>query len=458
MTEKKSTFDKFLDGLNTLVEKFRGERAIGGEQIEQQIYKQVYEKFDYGWPLGVFFEDDGSAFVVIAAAGKLYRMNFEIQNSEVVNVSEPIEVMFDFPERSRAKNDFIIRQQPNGRFRWISFSATSVLNRVGEIDSTALFDSMIEAFESGEAPAPIRQLYHLGENAKTGQVDFMFRRGNVFITSGLYDESPLAMAEIKARQAEPDFWGNSIGYIPTAPPDILELGEVEIPVYNRGIMQEESTLAESDAASWFTSMPILETEVSRMKNLTDAQKDIFRTKIFAGEADPDKKIQELLNGADDINRSIEEAQMIKRSKETDPESDETETEPKTTDANPENAADETEQEIILDDSALDAIAERVGKSGLEAIQALTEKVEGLTQKFDLEVGQLNQELTGLKSRMAEAEELNEVARSISKVDSPVVSTLRVGYRPSKTETPEGETLPAEDRGAAALAKFKAFPA
>ena len=454
-------FNDFLEGLSGLVERLRGtSRAISTPHIEGQVLEHVYETFGGGWLMNVFLEDDNAPFAVFVSAGKLYRIDFEIDRGAVTNFSDPVDVMIDFVEREKTESDFVIRKQPDGRYRWISFSATAVLNRVGEIDSTDLFDSFVEKFDPDKGPPVTRQLYHLGETARTGEVDFVLRRGNVLVASGLYDETPLAKAEIKARQADPDFWGDSIGYDPLDEPEMLAVGDVEIPVYKSGVLREISTVAEHDAASWFTTMPVIqsEQEVERMKRLSDAQVELLRDRIFGDYDDPDAAIQSLLERADGVDREITASGAIARSAD-DPADDPVD--------DPVDDPDEADQpedpgdlEVILDDDAVDAIVSRVAEDQAGAIREMSEKLDSLLADVGAEVERLTAEVADLSERLTAAEEDADKRRTVDDLDSPIVAALRVGYRPSQKDgagNGAGESdLPPSDRGNAALEKFPTF--
>jgi len=148
--------------------------------------------------------------------------------------------------------------------------------------------------------------YHLGEEFRTGQADFLAREGNLYITSGVYDDSELAHREIAARQKNPDYWGDSIGFWVTEPPEKLQVGDAEIPVYTRGINYEISTLPEEHAASWLTNYTSIQ-EVTRQMN--EKQKEIFRNELFDGDEDA---ADEFLNNLEGVNLSIKQSGQITR--------------------------------------------------------------------------------------------------------------------------------------------------
>jgi len=88
----------------------------------------------------------------------------------------------------------------------VLYSRPSVLERVGEIESRALFDSFEQhALETGEYP--IRQFYHPGRGfSHRLRLIFVARYGYCYVTSGPYDDTPSSVrAEVKARLAELNF-------------------------------------------------------------------------------------------------------------------------------------------------------------------------------------------------------------------------------------------------------------
>ncbi len=293
-------------------------RAISGSLLFDSLWQRMFEldseiEGSNHFLVDMFFDDNGF-YALYVDRGKLFRYDIIIQDNEVA-LGERVEVMeLHQPVETRT----IIRQQEDGRHRWFSISGTAVLNRSGEIDSRALFDSCV-AYAKETGKYPIRMFYHKGyisrdweidESAlayKTGQADFLARDGFCYITSGLYDDTPLAQAEIKARQDDPSFWGDSIGFWPTEEPELTEISDgIKIPVYNEGFNVEITTLPEADAAHLFTR-----TEVARM-TLNGNEWEAF-LKLWGG--DEDKARQWIEDNPQARNRAIEQAGMITRKEE-----------------------------------------------------------------------------------------------------------------------------------------------
>ena len=356
-------------------------RAMGMMRVQEQIWSLLQEGESWAWPIDVYIGDDW-IYTLVARDGKLYRIDLYLEGEQiklgewqqVTEIHEPV------------TQRMTIQRQADGQYRWLNISGAAVLNRVGEIDSKALFDNMARrAAESGEYP--YRTFYHQGEAFKIGQADLLARDGALYITSGLFEDNPLARAVVRALQDEPEYWGDSIGYLPVGEPERVEVAEgVEVPVYSDGIHREISTLPEQNAASLFTVPSVQQQEVSRMNpNVLEA---LERLRDKHGlEQDV---IDEFVNLADQTNRSIEDEDLITRDdgeQETDTDESAEEldqdTEPEQEPQEPED--EETDLEVELDEEAVDAIVDRVAESSqfteiverLDSLQALVaELVEG----------------------------------------------------------------------------------
>jgi hypothetical protein len=362
------------------------ERALSTSQLWSIVYEQLEEIYgwDY-WPMDIYYDAAGMPFVVVAVNGKLFRHSIML-DEDLTTIGEAIPVVQEFIPTARTTTT--IRRAANGQWRWFSVSASSVLNRVGEIDSRDLFDSFVaHAEETGEYP--IRQFYHAGEAFRTGEADFLARDDNLYITSGLYDETEIAEREVKARQKEPEYWGDSIGYLPTDKPELLEVAEsVTIPVYKRGINKEISTLPEEDAANLFTA----NTEMLEVRRaMKGKQKEAF-VKLFDGnEEEADAWLDE---HAEARNRAIEQDGLITRSDD---------------DNEPEEQGQEIVHELSDEDAArileqskpIQQMAETIEEVG-RAVADFGElkELDGIIRKY---IEQLTGEIQGLAERLGTLE-------------------------------------------------------
>lgn len=277
------------------------DRAMSMSELDEKVWKEANTKYPGAWLHSTFVDSSGEHFAILSQDGQLYKSLVMISEDDQITLEDWQMVTQEFvPTQTRTT----IKRQADGKVRWFSRSATATLNRVGEIDSRQLFDSFV-AYIEATGEYPIRQFYHQGEQFRTGQADFVARDGNVLITSGLYDDTALAKAEIKAREARPDYWGESIGYDPINAEIARTKDNIEIPVYTSGILKEISTLPETEAANLFTAT--YQMEVNRM--LTGNVREAFN-QLFGSEDEAEKWLNE---NVESTNRSIEDTGMITRS-------------------------------------------------------------------------------------------------------------------------------------------------
>lgn len=271
------------------------ERSLSNERLYEMLYMQLCNDHD-AWLMEIF-HDAEQMYVIGTRDGQLWKFPFTTTGEEVI-IQEPTQVTVTHPEISPMRSTTTIKRQSDGRYRWVSVSCSAVLNRDGQLDSRALFD----AFEENVAARgyPIRQFYHEGVAFRTGEADYVGREGFLLVTSGLFDETELARRELAARERDPDYWGESIGFR-ALDGEWLDVDGVQIPVFTDGYISEISTLPEQEAAALFTRTYQF-MEVSRMQKGTK-QWDAF-LKLFEGdEAAADTWLAE---HADELNREIQE--------------------------------------------------------------------------------------------------------------------------------------------------------
>lgn len=442
-------------------------RAVALSGVVDQVYPALIEALqdEYVWVNDAYMDGDGM-FLLCSSKGKLYRVRIEVSDDNTVTAGMPEEVAIDFqpsmtPDMpgepgsdsdyedygsiavslSRPLSNMIIRQEPGGRWRWTSISCVSVLNRAGEIDSTALFDSFVDYAER-TGDYPIRQFYHAGEMFRTGKADFLARVGYTLITSGLYDDTPLARAEIAARNADPAYWGDSIGFTAEEPEMLRVQTDISIPVYKRGILREISTLPEGDACAWFTNFTNL--EVTRM----NARQFEAFVKLFGGDEEKAKKWIE--ENPDALNRQIVDGKMLARSTEPVIEPPVV---PEQTSPAPAAVPPDT---LEITDELLLAITERATGNIqgnltilVEGLQANQAGIEELTRK----ITELTAALQAHSTRLG-ALEADKAETDRNRVLDMPQSKLTVTYRPRNGGAPETvEVEKPADRAKATLAKI-----
>ena len=340
----------------------------------------------------------------------------------------------------------------DGKVRWFAVAASAVLNRVNEIDSTALFDNFISRAE-GSGEYPVLSFYHEADVIRFGQASWLGRDGYLYLAVGEFDDTEIARIAAAKLEGDAKDWGLSIGYLPIGEPDLLEaVPGVDIPVYTDGINREISIVLERDAAAWFTR--ISTEEVKRTMNARELQ---ALTELL-GEA----KAKEIAAQVDGTNRTIEDAALIARTAQATPPAPAQATAQATasvpapvapaapipggTNAPPVAARPNATPEplaakppvtrtdpIELDDSAVAAIVTKLTDSA--AFKELQAGIVTLTAS----VGTLDKSRTALELRLAEVEKTEEEKRREWVADLPAQPPVRATYRPREVhKTAEAE--------------------
>jgi uncharacterized protein YdaT len=423
-------------------------RAISMNDIYGQVMDQVWTADEWAWVHDLYV-DDGQMIAIVNNRGKLYRVPVVVDGA-AVTLGEWQEVEVTFTPtggEERSRPGFQVWRQADGKYRWVAITETSVLLRVGELDSTELFDSFIaHAEETGEYPT--LRFFH-DSRLDFGQADWLAREGNCYLASGTLDEEhPIAQAFIRAAEAgELGDWGTSNGFRATADPELWEIAEgVSIPVYREGVHREISLLPEDKAASWFTRICGTAEVVRMRKDVADALK-----KLFGDEAAAEAFIAQV----DETNREIEERGLIAResgdagAEEGEPEAA-TEapatTEQTETTEEIETTEDEDEEqvpaEIELDEEMLEALAVRVRE--LVDVATLSERLAALESRMaeaDAQRGnearQMAEGLAQCAQRLEALERTDDEKRQQWQADMPR-QKVQVTYRPRAQAKPEAE--------------------
>lgn len=457
------TVQTFWDSLVEMAEKLvhPKERVMSIDDLLWSAFDLIYDADPQAF-INNFYADDDGLFAVVVSNGKLFRTDITLENDEISisDLENWVEVEQKFDPVSQSKFT-ITRNAENGEFRWFSVSCSAVVNRSGEIDSCALMDSFIENIKE-TSEYPYRDFFHLGETYRTGQCDFVGRDGYLLVTSGIYDDTDLAKKEILARTTDPDYWGDSIEFKPTAEPDYLEFeGDVKIAVYNQGILRAISTLPEHLAAAWFTAETSLE-EVTRMLN--DTQMDAF---VLLFDGDESAATKWLEDHTDPQNRAVDEEGKIARSAdmedepvadaEADPnvEGEEVKAEKteelETEDDDDDDDDKEVEDQVIeIEEPVMQEIVDQVAQA-IDPTPALAEFKTSL-EEVTLALRKTNTALDDALGRLA-ALELTEEEKQIEyQQDMPRRATqnIRVTRRPRIDNVQDAEVKKTSDEKAAVV--------
>lgn len=444
-------WDKFLESFNTTVSEQTAEieRAIGFQRLREQLWDALdnSEQAAAGWvyPIDIYVDDDGGGlFSIVTQGGKLFRVPMTVVE-DTVTLGAWTQVTEVFEPVAQAKPSFTItRDKKSGKYRWLFIAATSVINRVGEIDSVTLFDSFIQhAAENDEFPRV--DFYHLGgvdpKVWEFGTADYLARDGNCYITTGLFDEDhPLARAAIKAYEEQPGVWGCSIEFYAFAEPEIIVLDpEVRVPVYKSGKNTRISIVRECDAAGLFTRVANVTEEKVRMK------RDILKVlEEFFG--DDKEGMEAFAENVDGINRTIKTEGLISRAKaakrDPEPEGDDAE-EDEDTEAEEDNddQEDEDDTPIELDDRAIAQVAKVILES--PEFTAIKQSLDKLQAGLDIIVQTQQNSAKDIVALKKDNATLAKRVSSVSKDDTERVQQIAEDM-PSRRTTRKATWRPRDE--------------
>lgn len=424
------------------------DRAIAMPNIYGLVYaeldKQMQADEIYRALIDVYL-DGPTMYAVVAMNGLLYKYDIMLTSSGVA-MGIPVQVEINYAPVAQSIHT---TRQANGKYRWFAFpAATAVLNRSGELDSRQLFESFVKRIESGEAEYPFLSFYHVGEKINLGRADYVAVDGYTLLMSGTWDDEPLAQATRRAIEANPDYYGISIGYKyqPESKERLTVSEGISIPVYTDGVLVECSILAEKDAACLYTGAY---TEgVNRMNSKAKTELE----KIAGDDPALVALVGELVTQVDSVNQDIETKNLVRR--------ESTEAAPAEPVAPVVEAAPAEIPAPVADppvfemtDEAMQALAERVSTS---VAATFTEQLQAVDTKHADAIAAQSVLITQLTARIAELEKPLEVSVQQAIQDMPRNKTLVVGYRPRlKNQTAEQpEEMTPSEIAAETLAKLK----
>lgn len=440
----RNIFDKFLDSLglkdnpedfeltsrkNKIISRATSkkpvERAISIGRVYEQLEQMLYEQDMWSYISSLYFENNGSLASIVAQGGKLYSVPLTVSEDNVtMGEWTRVEETYTPVEQS-----FRVLRQKDGKYRWTCIAGTTILNRVGQIDSADLFDSFVKrAEETGEYPR--LDFYHLGRSNPEmwdfGTADFLAREGVCYIASGTFDEGhPLAKAVIQACEKSPGVWGNSIEFYSLAQPEtILTDPQVQVSVYREGKNTRISVVLEEDAAGLFTRIDVAgEVERTMDKKTVDKLTTLYGDDVEGLNA----FLRQFEENVDGVNRTVKDENLIHRATDGDVS---TEDETATSEDEEENS------EFILDESAITEIVSQVVQnqrfasmeSGIEEIKKLVGELVVEREKDKKEITRLNQQIEQLSKD--EDEKKTEYLQ-----DLPARKRTHVTHRPRGMDDP-----------------------
>ena len=427
--KNQSVLDYLLDKIRSL---FQGQpepeqRSMSLSRLYQIVAQTLYETDPESWLIDLY-SDGPVTFALVTREGKLYRVDV-LQNGEDITLAEPVQVTEDFPLVQNAQARVVVTREGD-RYRWTLRAATSVLNRVGEIDSTELFDHFVERAKTEGYPDLV--FWHEADRLPLGKADFIARDGVVYLASGLFAENNLLADAVRVdMESQPDYWGASIGYEPLKPAELIDVGGVQIPVYRDGINREISLVPEKLAANWFTA-------AYYQKEVTRAMRKEIEDEIKRLLGD---KAEEFIKSVDQTNREVEAGKMITRE---EPAAEEPKTEPAAEPpAEPEKPIP-TEQEVVLDETFVNAVVAKLGD--LPQFGELTKAISDLKTELVAALGAdktaITGEITALREktekRLTQLEKTDEEKQREWMSNLPADTRIRASYRPKEAHKDDPE--------------------
>lgn len=419
------------------------ERALMFDQVAQQLMEWTYE--EPGRPYFMtFYLEQGALYGLFNDAGQLSRAAIDVDSDgQTLTIGNMEPVIHEFTPIARSA--FYTVRQADGRTRFFMVAGTAIINRVGEIDSTKLYDDMIRrAEETGYYPK--LDFYHLGEIDplfEFGQFDYLAREGVVYVGSGLFDEShPLTVATERALKRNAEKWGASIEYYRPQNRGIeyVDLGNgLEIAAYTEGLNTRISLLPEVAAAAWFTSM------FMEKRNMDEKKLKALRELFEGDEAGFNAFVAKLTN----VNKEVRDQGLVFRSADQ-PAGEQAQTEQPAT----ETPAQDTV--IELDDAAIAEIV-KVARTQFESevLTTVTGNLNTITANLaKLTEGQtaLLAAFNGMQERIAVLEQGDEEKQRTWLNDLPARAQgqMRVTYRPRVERAETGQPLTSADQAATVL--------
>lgn len=223
-------------------------RAMSLWTVYDNMWYEGVAEYEDAYPIDVFLDERG-AYIVFSSKGRLYKTYPVIKNNEVEYQDVQEVVIEHVPIESRTK---IFRV--GSELRFISIASAAVLNRGGEIDTTLLFDSMVENWDEYEEKKRLNFYHEQSDEWLMGEVRGIERYNELLICWGVIDETTeLGKNAETVLNSKDNKWGLSIEFIPLES-RIEKIGGVNIRTYTEGIFVGLAILLERDAASYFTKI------------------------------------------------------------------------------------------------------------------------------------------------------------------------------------------------------------
>ncbi len=323
---KSETGNGRLETGDQRVETVADERTMAIGQVWAQVSAHINSLDPEDWNLWHWLQDlyydERQLFAITISAGRLYRWPVSV-DGDTVAVGEPVAVVVEFAEaddnplraqgapaprlgEERAAMDDIrrlspmptVRRMQDGRWVGCSVLCTATVNKMGILDSRALFDSFVERFQ-GDGSEYINLLHLGGGKSQIGCLRHVWREEKLLV--GIYEffaDDPVAEAVARTLAEDEDgFWGGSIEFKHFGEPHLVEVAEgVKLPMTHDGQLFGYSIARNQDCAAWYTGNVVME------RAMTKREREIALELL--GDEELVDQLQERLGEA---NRALEGA-------------------------------------------------------------------------------------------------------------------------------------------------------
>lgn len=412
-----------------LMRMWRSIAQLGFKNRDVSIYSMLYSASEKIYERGYYILDyytDGDTNYAIASGSDpavLYRFGITMDNG-AIQIGEPEEVVASFAPIVRTSIE--VKRGKDGKYHFACIAGSATINRVGEIDSMALYRSFVEyAEETGEYP--YLTVYHAGEALRCGQITRLYVKDSLYIGGGDFDDTDFGTAVATMLAERGDAYGISIGYLITQQPRIEVIEGRNVPIFERGRNVEFSVLPEIAAASKLTSIQVnYRSSKSMKKSLRDVMLD-----IFAGD---EEQADAMLAKVDTSLRTIADQNLATRAAAEETKAKE----------DPEKKREEAPVEpveFVLDDETQNFITNKVLES--PAFVNLAKAVTDLTAALASQ----SSERAALTTRLSKLEKTD--GDKIRDIDAtrPAARTVKITrpseINPEKKDTPDEELTLAE---------------
>ena len=224
-------------------------RAITSQDVEWELW-MAHQRLGIETSYPTMFIDEEQDYLVYVDRGKLFRITANTKDG-VIEFGTPEEV---FVEHIPIGRDNLVIERTKDGLVFVAIAGCATINRSLEIDTIALFDSLVEDFSEEEEY--LVNFYHEQDDPDwvMGRVKGLMRTGSLLLAYGIIDENTLfGRQAAKNLEEGKDNWGVSIEFYPKKG-EVLDFDGIKIRSYTEGKFNGLAIVLESDASHFYTNI------------------------------------------------------------------------------------------------------------------------------------------------------------------------------------------------------------